>query len=200
MFLSRSHPGLVKRLFELEVPEIEDGTVEIKGIAREAGSRTKMAVYTEFENVDPVGACVGTRGARVQAIVDELHGEKIDIITWSEDPKVLIANVLSPSKVEQVIISDEAEKSATVVVPDYQLSLAIGKEGQNVRLAARVSGWKIAIKSRSQYEASAPDLVEIEEIEDFDEPEAVETLQTPEMPQAMPEEVLEEPELTEVEE
>ncbi len=200
VFLSRSHPGLVKRLFELEVPEIEDGTVEIKGIAREAGSRTKMAVYTEFENVDPVGACVGTRGARVQAIVDELHGEKIDIITWSEDPKVLIANVLSPSKVEQVIISDEAEKSATVVVPDYQLSLAIGKEGQNVRLAARVSGWKIDIKSRSQYEASAPDLVEIEEIEDFDEPEAVETLQTPEMPQAMPEEVLEEPELTEVEE
>ena len=200
VFLSRSRPGLVKRLFELEVPEIEDGTVEIKGIAREAGSRTKMAVYTEFENVDPVGACVGTRGARVQAIVDELHGEKIDIITWSEDPKVLIANVLSPSKVEQVIISDEAEKSATVVVPDYQLSLAIGKEGQNVRLAARVSGWKIDIKSRSQYEASAPDLVEIEEIEDFDEPEAVETLQTPEMPQAMPEEVLEEPELTEVEE
>ena len=200
VFLSRSHPGLVKRLFELEVPEIEDGTVEIKGIAREAGSRTKMAVYTEFENVDPVGACVGTRGARVQAIVDELHGEKIDIITWSEDPKVLIANVLSPSKVEQVIISDETEKSATVVVPDYQLSLAIGKEGQNVRLAARVSGWKIDIKSRSQYEASASDLVEIEEIEDFDEPEAVETLQAPEMPQAMPEEVLEEPELTEVEE
>lgn len=200
VFLSRSHPGLVKRLFELEVPEIEDGTVEIKGIAREAGSRTKMAVYTEFENVDPVGACVGTRGARVQAIVDELHGEKIDIITWSEDPKVLIANVLSPSKVEQVIISDEAEKSATVVVPDYQLSLAIGKEGQNVRLAARVSGWKIDIKSHSQYEASTPDLVEIEEIEDFDEPEAVEILQASEMPQAMPEEVLEEPELTEVEE
>ena len=150
VFLSRSHPGLVKRLFELEVPEIEDGTVEIKGIAREAGSRTKMAVYTEFENVDPVGACVGTRGARVQAIVDELHGEKIDMITSSEDPKVLIANVLSPSKAEKVIISDEAEKSATVVVPDYQLSLAIGKEGQNVRLAARVSGWKIDIKSQSQ--------------------------------------------------
>lgn len=200
VFLSRSHPGLVKRLFELEVPEIEDGTVEIKGIAREAGSRTKMAVYTQFENVDPVGACVGTRGNRVQAIVDELHGEKIDIITWSEDPKVLIANVLSPSKVEQVIISDEAEKSATVVVPDYQLSLAIGKEGQNVRLAARVSGWKIDIKSHSQYEASTPGLVEIEEIEDFDEPEAVETLQASEIPQAMPEEVLEEPELTEVEE
>lgn len=207
VFLSRSHPGLVKRLFELEVPEIEDGTVEIKGIAREAGSRTKMAVYTEFENVDPVGACVGTRGARVQAIVDELHGEKIDIITWSEDPKVLIANVLSPSKVEKVIISDEAEKSATVVVPDYQLSLAIGKEGQNVRLAARVSGWKIDIKSHSQYEAATPDLVEIEEIEDFDEPKAAETMpEPPETPEVMPEEtpeiveISEEPELTEVEE
>ncbi len=160
VFLSRSHPGLVKRLFELEVPEIEDGTVEIKGIAREAGSRTKMAVYTEFENVDPVGACVGTRGSRVQAIVDELHGEKIDIITWSEDPRVLIANVLSPSKVEEVIIAEDGEKSATVVVPDYQLSLAIGKEGQNVRLAARVSGWKIDIKSHSQYEAMKEQLEE----------------------------------------
>lgn len=153
VFLSRSHPGLVKRLFELEVPEIEDGTVEIKGIAREAGSRTKMAVYTQYEDVDPVGACVGTRGMRVQAIVDELHGEKIDIITWSEDPKKLIANVLSPAKVEAVIVSDESEKSAVAVVPDYQLSLAIGKEGQNVRLAARVSGWKIDIKSHTQYEA-----------------------------------------------
>ncbi len=157
VFLSRSHPGLVKRLFELEVPEIEDGTVEIKGIAREAGSRTKMAVYTEYENVDPVGACVGTRGNRVQAIVDELHGEKIDIITWSEDPEVLIGNVLSPAKVEKVIIPDEDEKSAIVIVPDYQLSLAIGKEGQNVRLAARVSGWKIDIKSHSQYEAMLED-------------------------------------------
>ena len=171
VFLSRSHPGLVKRLFELEVPEIEDGTVEIRGIAREAGSRTKMAVYTEFENVDPVGACVGTRGARVQAIVDELHGEKIDIINWSEDPEVLIANVLSPAKVEQVIVAEDGEKSATVVVPDYQLSLAIGKEGQNVRLAAKVSGWKIDIKSHTQYEAmlaaaeteELPEIVEIEE-------------------------------------
>lgn len=169
VFLSRSHPGLVKRLFELEVPEIEDGTVEIKGIAREAGSRTKMAVYTAFENVDPVGACVGTRGSRVQTIVDELHGEKIDIITWSEDPKVLIANVLSPAKVEEVIISEDVEKSATVVVPDYQLSLAIGKEGQNVRLAARVSGWKIDIKSHSKYEEmkaqqdSEPEIIEIED-------------------------------------
>ena len=154
VFLSRSHPGLVKRLFELEVPEIEDGTVEIKGIAREAGSRTKMAVYTQFEDVDPVGACVGTRGTRVQAIVDELHGEKIDIITWSENPEELIASVLSPAKVEEVIVDESGEKSATVIVPDYQLSLAIGKEGQNVRLAAKVSGWKIDIKSHSQYKAA----------------------------------------------
>ena len=172
VFLSRSHPGLVKRLFELEVPEIEDGTVEIKGIAREAGSRTKMAVYTEYENVDPVGACVGTRGNRVQAIVDELHGEKIDIITWSEDPEVLIANVLSPAKVEKVIIPDEDEKSAIVIVPDYQLSLAIGKEGQNVRLAARVSGWKIDIKSHSQYEAMLEEDEDLfVEIDDEVEPE-----------------------------
>ena len=151
VFLSRSHPGLVKRLFELEVPEIEDGTVVIKGIAREAGSRTKMAVYTEYENVDPVGSCVGTRGTRVQAVVDELNGEKVDIIPWSEDTDELIANVLSPAKVERVIVPDPDEKMAQVVVPDYQLSLAIGKEGQNVRLAARVSGWKIDIKSHSQY-------------------------------------------------
>ena len=150
VFLSRSHPGLVKRLFELEVPEIEDGIVEIKSIAREAGSRTKMAVYTEDENVDPVGACVGSRGSRVQNIVDELFNEKIDIITWSEDPVTLISNVLSPAKVEEVIIEDE-EKVATVIVPDYQLSLAIGKSGQNVRLAAKLCGWKIDIKSHTQY-------------------------------------------------
>jgi N utilization substance protein A len=150
VFLSRSHPGLVKRLFELEVPEIEDGTVEIKGIAREAGSRTKMAVYTEYENVDPVGSCVGTRGTRVQAIVDELNGEKVDIIPWSEDTDELIANVLSPAKVERVIVPDPDEKMAQVVVPDYQLSLAIGKEGQNARLAARLTGYKIDIKSETQ--------------------------------------------------
>ncbi len=205
VFLSRSHPGLVKRLFELEVPEIEDGTVEIRGIAREAGSRTKMAVYTEYENVDPVGACVGTRGTRVQAIVDELHGEKIDIITWSEDPETLIANVLSPSKVEKVIIPNPEEKSAIVVVPDYQLSLAIGKEGQNVRLAARVSGWKIDIKSHSQYEAS------MEEDEDFieiiDEPEAIEEPETAEesansetLDEPVTAETAEEPEIVEMEE
>ncbi|MEG0392390.1 MAG: transcription termination factor NusA [Anaerovoracaceae bacterium] len=160
VFLSRSHPGLVKRLFELEVPEIEDGTVEIKSIAREAGSRTKMAVYTEDENVDPIGACVGSRGARVQNIVDELFNEKIDIITWSEDPVVLIKNVLSPAKVEEVIIEEE-EKLATVVVPDYQLSLAIGKAGQNVRLAAKLCGWKIDIKSHTQY--FGEDITEVEE-------------------------------------
>ncbi|MEF9922098.1 MAG: transcription termination factor NusA, partial [Anaerovoracaceae bacterium] len=153
VFLSRSHPGLVKRLFELEVPEIQDGTVEIKGIAREAGSRTKLAVYSEDENVDPVGACVGTRGNRVQNIVDELNGEKIDIITWSEDPAELISSVLSPAKVERVFVSED-DRTATVIVPDYQLSLAIGKEGQNVRLAAKVCGWKIDIKSQSQYLAN----------------------------------------------
>ena len=150
IFLSRTHPGFVEKLFELEVPEIEDGTVVIKSIAREAGSRTKIAVYTEDENVDPVGACVGTGGSRVKNIVDELFGEKIDITTWDDAPKVLIKNVLSPAKVEEVMV-DEEEKAATVVVPDYQLSLAIGKSGQNVRLAARLCGWKIDIKSHSQY-------------------------------------------------
>lgn len=149
VFLSRSHPGFVRKLFEMEVPEIQDGTVEIKNVAREAGSRTKIAVYAHDENVDPVGACVGTRGTRVQAVVDELSGEKIDIIPWSEDPEELIANVLSPAQVEEVIIEEEGK--ATAIVPDKQLSLAIGKEGQNVRLAARVSGWKIDIKSHGQY-------------------------------------------------
>lgn len=150
VYLSRSHPGLVKRLFELEVPEIQDGIVEIKSISREAGSRTKMAVYTADENVDPVGACVGSRGTRVQTIVDELFGEKIDIISWSENPEKLISSALSPAKVEKVIVNEEG-KSATVIVPDYQLSLAIGKEGQNVRLAAKLCGWKIDIKSHTQF-------------------------------------------------
>jgi len=151
--VSRTHPGLVKRLFELEVPEIHDGVVEIKGISREAGSRTKIAVYSSDLNIDPVGACVGQRGARVQNIVDELRGEKIDIIKWDEDPAKFISNSLSPSKVLKVEI-DEDDKSALVVVPDYQLSLAIGKEGQNARLAAKLTGWKIDIKSESQYKAS----------------------------------------------
>ena len=149
VLLSRSHPGLVRGLFELEIPEIADGTVEIKGIAREAGSRTKIAVYSKDENVDPVGACVGNRGARVQNITDELFGEKIDIIVWDEDPAIFISNVLRPAIVEGVYINED-EKSATAVVPEQQLSLAIGREGQNVRLAARVSNWKIDIKSNQQ--------------------------------------------------
>ncbi len=165
IFLSRSHPGLVRRLFELEVPEIADGTVEIKGIAREAGARTKIAVFSHDENVDPVGACVGNRGTRVQNIVDELFGEKIDIIVWDEDPAVLISNVLKPAEVEGVYINyvSEKEKMATAVVPEQQLSLAIGREGQNVRLAARVSGWKIDIKSKSQLEDSGFDFDEYED-------------------------------------
>ncbi|MBQ3602126.1 MAG: transcription termination/antitermination protein NusA [Lachnospiraceae bacterium] len=147
--VSRTHPELVKRLFEAEVTEVKDGTVEIKSIAREAGSRTKMAVWTQEPDVDPVGACVGMNGARVNAIVEELRGEKIDIITWSEDPAVLIENALSPAKVVSVNVNPD-EKSAEVVVPDYQLSLAIGKEGQNARLAARLTNYKIDIKSESQ--------------------------------------------------
>lgn len=150
VYLSRSHPGLVKRLFELEVPEIQDGIVVIKSISREAGSRTKIAVASLDENVDPVGACVGSRGSRVQVIVDEIFGEKIDIINWSDDPEKLISSALSPAKVEKVIVTPD-EKTAVVVVPDYQLSLAIGKEGQNVRLAAKLCSWKIDIKSHSQY-------------------------------------------------
>lgn len=150
ILVSRSHPGLLKRLFELEVPEIHDGVVEIKSIAREAGSRSKIAVYSHDENVDPVGACVGPRGSRVQLIVDELKGEKIDIVNWSEDSAEFIRNSLSPSKVYEVTVYDE-EKKASVVVPDYQLSLAIGKEGQNARLAAKLTTWKIDIKSESQH-------------------------------------------------
>lgn len=143
--VSRTHPEFVKRLFEEEVTELQDGIVEIKSIAREAGSRTKIAVYTEDSNVDPVGACVGINGDRVNAIVDELRGEKIDIITWSDDPAVLIENALSPAKVISVT-ADEEEKTARVIVPENQLSLAIGKEGQNARLAAKLTGYKIDIK------------------------------------------------------
>jgi N utilization substance protein A len=149
--VSRTHPELVKRLFEAEVTEVKDGTVEIKSIAREAGSRTKMAVYTNNKDVDPVGACVGFNGARVNAIVNELRGEKIDIISWNDDPAILIENALSPAKVVSVYV-EPSEKSARVIVPDYQLSLAIGKEGQNARLAARLTGYKIDIKSESQVE------------------------------------------------
>lgn len=167
VYVSRSHPGLVKRLFELEVPEIHDGIVEIKSISREAGSRTKIAVHSVDENVDAVGACVGHKGTRVQVIVDELFGEKIDIITWSEDPEELITSALSPAKVEKVI-PKEGEKAATVIVPDYQLSLAIGKEGQNVRLAAKLTGWRMDIKSHSQYysENAADDLDALSDIDE----------------------------------
>ena len=150
--VSRTHPGLVKRLFEQEVTEIQDGTVEIKSIAREAGSRTKMAVWSNNEDVDAVGACVGINGARVNAVVDELRNEKIDIVNWSDNPAILIENALSPSKVVAVL-ADPDNKEALVVVPDMQLSLAIGKEGQNARLAAKLTGFKIDIKSETQAKA-----------------------------------------------
>ena len=147
--VSRTHPDLVKRLFESEVAEVRDGTVEIKAIAREAGSRTKIAVKSNDPNVDPVGACVGLNGARVNAVVNELKGEKIDIINWDDNPAYLIENALSPAKVI-CVVADEEEREAQVIVPDYQLSLAIGKEGQNARLAARLTGYKIDIKSETQ--------------------------------------------------
>jgi len=152
IFISRTHPGLVKRLLELEVPEIHDGTVEIKTIAREAGSRTKIAIYSKNESVDPVGACVGQKGSRIRAIVEELRGEMIDVIKWSSNPEEYIASSLSPAKVIRVDV-DEENKVARVIVPDFQLSLAIGKEGQNARLAAKLTGWKIDIKSESQLRA-----------------------------------------------
>ena len=152
IMVSRTHPELVKRLFEAEVTEVKDGIVEIKSIAREAGSRTKIAVWSNDPDVDPVGACVGMNGARVNSIVNELRGEKIDIINWNENPALLIENALSPAKVV-VVLADVEEKTAKVVVPDYQLSLAIGKEGQNARLAARLTGFKIDIKSESQANA-----------------------------------------------
>ena len=155
VLISRTHPGLVKRLFELEVPEIFDGTVEIRSIAREAGSRTKMAVWSNDENVDPIGACVGPKGQRVENIVAELRGEKIDIVKYSEDPAVFIAAALAPADVVDVIMAEEG-KSCRVLVPDDQLSLAIGKEGQNARLAARLTGYKIDIKPQSYHEEDEP--------------------------------------------
>ncbi|GIQ68602.1 transcription termination/antitermination protein NusA [Xylanibacillus composti] len=151
IMLSRTHPGLLKRLFELEVPEIYDGVVEIRSVAREAGHRSKIAVYSRNPEVDPVGSCVGQKGARVQTIVNELRGEKIDIVRWSEDVEEYVANALSPSKVLEVNVFEE-EKLARVIVPDYQLSLAIGIKGQNARLAAKLTGWKIDIKSETQAE------------------------------------------------
>ena len=166
IILSRTHPNLLKRLFELEVPEIYSGSVEIKNVVREPGSRAKIAVYAMDPNIDPVGACVGPKGQRVQNIVDELHDEKIDIVRWDEDPAVYIANALSPAKVVTVSVWEE-EKSSFVVVPDYQLSLAIGKSGQNARLAAKLTGWKIDIKSETQAQEEGFDQPE-EGVEDDD--------------------------------
>ncbi len=180
ILVSRTHPELVKRLFEEEVTEVRDGIVEIKSIAREAGSRTKIAVYSNDPDVDPVGACVGLNGARVNAVVEELNGEKIDIINWDENPALLIENALSPAKVIYVI-ADPDEKTARVVVPDYQLSLAIGKEGQNARLAARLTGFKIDIKSETQARESG-DLLEYEE-DYYEDEEAGESGETSEEPE-----------------
>ena len=168
ILVSRTHPELVKRLFESEVTEVKDGIVEIKSISREAGSRTKIAVYSNDPDVDPVGACVGMIGARVNAIVSELRGEKIDIVTWDDNPAILIQNALSPAKVISVI-ADADEKTAKVVVPDYQLSLAIGKEGQNARLAARLTGFKIDIKSETQARESGDFMDYENDYEDADE-------------------------------
>lgn len=168
--VSRTHPDLVKRLFEAEVTEIKDGTVEIMSIAREAGSRTKMAVYSNNPNVDPVGACVGVNGARVNAIVNELFGEKIDVICWDENPGNLIKNALSPAQIVNVF-ADPEEKTANVVVPDNQLSLAIGKAGQNARLAARLTSYKIDIKSETQARDAYGFRIEDYEMEEYEEEE-----------------------------
>ncbi|MBQ2880348.1 MAG: transcription termination/antitermination protein NusA [Anaerotignum sp.] len=179
IFVSRTHPELVKRLFEQEVPEVHDGTVEIKSIAREAGSRTKIAVYSKNENVDALGACVGQNGYRVNVIVNELGGEKIDVINWSEDPREFIAAALSPSKVLEVKLN-EAEQSAKIVVPDHQLSLAIGKEGQNARLSAKLTGWRIDIKSETQARETnfLADEPVVEEAEEMDALEAIDAIET----------------------
>ncbi|MEY8661473.1 transcription termination factor NusA [Ligilactobacillus faecis] len=169
VYVSRSHPDLLKRLFENEVPEIFDGTVEIKSIAREAGDRAKVAVFSAEEGVDPIGTCVGPRGERVQAIVNELNGEKMDIIEWDEDPAKYISNALNPANILDVIFDPENERVCTVVVPDDQLSLAIGKRGQNARLAAHLTGYKIDIKSESDMEALENETEVLEETETFAE-------------------------------
>jgi N utilization substance protein A len=165
--VSRTHPGLIKRLFELEVPEISDGIVELKAVAREPGHRTKIAVWSNDNNVDPVGACVGARGARVRMVVNELRGEKVDIVPFSEEPSEFVMKALSPARVKEVRI-DEGTGTAEVIVPDYQLSLAIGKEGQNVRLAARLTGWRIDIHNEEQWaelvSQRADEEVELEEV------------------------------------
>jgi N utilization substance protein A len=192
VIVSRTHPSLIRRLFELEVPEIHDGIVAIKSVAREAGARSKIAVTSTDEKVDPVGACVGHRGSRVQAVVSELYDEKIDIVRWHEDPKRFIAESLSPAKVITVTVNDEA-KSALAIVPDNQLSLAIGKAGQNVRLAARLTGWRIDIKSEAQVARAALSAAgEDEELDDLEE-------QVEASEETMTEDVVETPELVEVE-
>ncbi len=177
IYLSRSHPGFVRKLFEIEVPEIEDGTVLVKSIAREAGSRTKIAVWSEDEAVDPIGSCVGSGGSRVQNVADEIFGEKIDIVEWDEDPEILITRALSPAKVEKVLVFEDS-KSAIAIVPDKQLSLAIGKEGQNVRLAAKVTGWKIDIKSHTKfYDEYEEDEILYRENSEIEEPQEIEHLE-----------------------
>jgi len=170
ILVSRTHPGLLKRLLELEIPELQEGVIELKAISREAGVRSKIAVYSKDENIDPVGACVGPKGIRVQTIVNELRGEKIDIVRWDPDPSRFVANALSPAKVVVVEVWEE-EKIARAIVPDYQLSLAIGKEGQNARLAARLTGWKIDIKSESQMEDLYPDYMDYYDEDDYYEEE-----------------------------
>ena len=180
VLVSRTHPELVKRLFESEVTEVHDGIVEIRSIAREAGSRTKIAVYSNDPDVDAVGACVGMNGSRVNAIVEELGGEKIDIINWDENPALMIENALSPAKVITVL-ADPDEKDALVIVPDYQLSLAIGKEGQNARLAARLTGYKIDIKSETQARESGDfEYYGLDDDEDEEEEESFDTAKEPE--------------------
>jgi len=174
IILSRSHPNLIRRLFELEIPEVHSGRVQLKAIAREAGRRTKVAVATSQENVDPVGCCLGPRGIRLQSILNELKGEKIDVIQWHSDPGVFLANALGPAQVVGTRI-DEERKAATVVVPDKQLSLAIGKEGQNARLAAKLTGWRFDIKSVSAVEAERPALREPDLVEQEIIPEIVES-------------------------
>ena len=177
ILVSRTHPGLLKRLFELEVPEIYDGIVEIRSVAREAGARSKIAVQSHDPDVDPVGACVGPRGIRVQTVVDELNGEKIDIVEWNKDPAKFVANGLSPADVVSVNVKED-EEVAQVIVPDYQLSLAIGKEGQNARLAAKLTGWKVDIKSQSQVDdekfATSQEAKEESQVEEMDEVEEIE--------------------------
>jgi transcription termination/antitermination protein NusA len=191
ILVSRTHPGLLKRLFELEVPEIAEGYVEIKAVAREPGHRSKIAVISHDRNIDPVGACVGARGSRVRMVVNELRGEKVDIIPWSEDAKEFVSNALSPSKVKEVIIHPEDELSE-VIVPDSQLSLAIGKEGQNARLAAKLTGWRIDIKSEAQAR---------EEREGYTVPKGEEGeawIAEPEESERLEETIVEEPEITDM--